>query len=143
MEHYTSNIRSNVLKFIGSTDLLGNPTDFVNTLGSGARQFYYAPKEGFMEGPLQGGLGLLKGTGSLVSHTLGGVSGSVSKITNTLNRGVLYLSADTEYRQKKEITDIKDKPAGVLDGVGKGVKGFGKSLWSGISGVVMQPVRGA
>ena len=37
IEHYTSNIRSNFLKFVGSTDLLGNPTDFVNTLGSGAR----------------------------------------------------------------------------------------------------------
>ncbi len=96
-----------------------------------------------MQGPLQGGLGLLKGTGSLVSHTLGGVSGSVSKITNTLNRGVLYLSADTEYRQKKEITDIKDKPAGVVDGLAKGAKGFGKSLWAGVTGIVTQPVRGA
>ena len=37
MEHYSSNIRSNILKFVGSTDLIGNPTDFVNTLGTGAR----------------------------------------------------------------------------------------------------------
>ena len=36
-EHYSSNIKSNVLKIIGSTDLLGNPTDFVNTLGTGAK----------------------------------------------------------------------------------------------------------
>jgi len=41
--HYTSNLKTNALKLIGSTDLLGNPTDFVNTLGTGARQFYYAP----------------------------------------------------------------------------------------------------
>ena len=96
--HYTSNLKTNLLKLIGSTDLLGNPTDFVNTLGTGARQFYYAPKEGFMKGPLQGGLGLVKGTGSLVAHTVGGAAGSVSKITNSLNRGFLYLSADAEYR---------------------------------------------
>jgi len=51
-----------------------------------------------MKGPLQGSLGLIKGTGSLVAHTVGGVSGSVSKITNSLNRGFLVLSADAEYR---------------------------------------------
>ena len=27
--------------------------------------------------------------------------------------------------------------------MGKGVKGFGKSLWAGVSGIVTQPVRGA
>lgn len=43
-----SNIKQNVIRFIGSTDLIGNPTDFVNTLGTGAREFYYAPQEGFM-----------------------------------------------------------------------------------------------
>jgi len=53
------------------------------------------------------------------------------------------LSADAEYRQKKEINDIKEKPAGVMDGMGKGFKGFGKSLWSGASGIVMQPFKGA
>ena len=141
--HYTSNLKSNVIKLIGSTDLLGNPTDFVNTLGTGAKQFYYAPKEGFMKGPLQGSLGLIKGTGSLMAHTVGGAAGSVSKITNSLNRGFLVLSGDAEYRQKKEIQDIKHKPAGVFDGMGKGVKGFGKSLWYGASGIVTQPFKGA
>lgn len=92
---------------------------------------------------MQGGIGLLKGTGSLLAHAAGGVSGSVSKITNTLNRGLLVLSADTEYRQKKEIKDIEQKPSGVLDGMGKGLKGFGKSLWSGVSGIVTQPIKGA
>ena len=37
LEHYQSNIKSNIMKFIGSTDLLGNPTDFVNHLGTGAK----------------------------------------------------------------------------------------------------------
>jgi len=92
---------------------------------------------------MQGGLGLIKGTGSLMAHTVGGAAGSVSKITNSLNRGFLVLSADTEYRQKKEINDIKEKPANVIEGVGKGIAGFGKSLWSGATGLVMQPIKGA
>ena len=51
-----------------------------------------------MQGPLQGGIGIIKGTGSLLAHAAGGVSGSISKVTNTLNRGFLVLSADAEYR---------------------------------------------
>ena len=141
-QHYMSTIKSNVLKFIGSTDLLGNPTDFVETLGTGVEQFYYAPRDGFMQGPLQGGLGLIKGTSSLMVHTLGGVSGSVSKITNTINRGFLVLSADLEYRQMKEISDIRDRPTGVIDGLKKGVLGFGYSVWSGVSGIVSLPMQG-
>lgn len=31
----------------------------------------------------------------------------------------------------------------MLDGVGKGFAGFGKSLWGGISGIVAQPIKGA
>lgn len=96
-----------------------------------------------MQGPIQGGIGIIKGTGSLLAHTVGGVSGSVSKMTNTINRGFLVLSADPEYRQKKEITDIKEKPSGIIDGVGKGFKGFGKGLWAGVTGLVTQPYKGA
>ena len=51
-EHYNSNLKTNILKLVGSTDIIGNPTVFVKTLGTGAKQFYYAPKEGFMQGPL-------------------------------------------------------------------------------------------
>ena len=43
-----SNISRNVLKLIGSSDLIGNPTDLVDSLGTGAKQFFYEPKEGFM-----------------------------------------------------------------------------------------------
>ena len=137
VDHYTANIKSNALALIGSTDLLGNPTDLVSSIGTGVNEFYYAPKEGFMHGPLAGGLGFIKGTGSLMAHTLGGVSGSLSKVTNSLNRGLLVLSADTEYRQKKEVNDIQEKPTGALDGVGKGIAGFGKSIWGGVSGIVL------
>ena len=129
-------MKANLLKLLGSSDLIGNPTDFVNTLGTGVKQFYYEPKEGFMKGPIQGGIGLIKGTGALVGHTAAGLAGSVSKITNTLNRGFLHLSFDQEYRHKKEIRDIKEKPKGVIDGVGKGIKGFGIYLFEGVSGIV-------
>jgi len=141
--HYTSNIKSNLLKLLGSSDLIGNPTDFVSTMGTGMKSFYYEPKQGFMKGPIEGGIGLIKGTGALLGHTAGGLAGSVSKITNSLNRGFLHLTFDQEYRHKKEIRDVTEKPKGVVDGVGKGIKGFGISLFDGVTGIVTQPFKGA
>jgi vacuolar protein sorting-associated protein 13A/C len=47
-----------------------------------------------MKGPIQGGIGIIKGTTSLVTHTIGGAAGSVGKITNSLNKGVLFLTFD-------------------------------------------------
>jgi vacuolar protein sorting-associated protein 13A/C len=131
------------LRLVGSSDLIGNPTDFVNTLGTGVKSFYYEPRDGFMKGPLQGGLGLVRGTGSLAAHVVGGIAGSVGKVTNTLNKGLLQLSGDTEYIHKKEIKDIRQKPTGAIDGLGKGLKGLGTSIWGGVTGIVMKPVQGA
>lgn len=51
-DHYMSNIKSNALKLVGSTDLIGNPTDLVSSIGTGVNQFFYEPKEGFMQGPI-------------------------------------------------------------------------------------------
>jgi vacuolar protein sorting-associated protein 13A/C len=142
MEHYMSNIKTNVVKLLGSSDLIGNPVNFVNTLGTGLKDVYYAPRDGFMQGPLQGGIGILKGAKSAVTHTIGGAAGSVGKITNSLNKGVLFLAFDEEYSRKKELNDIKEKPKGTIDGIAKGFKGFGKSLFSGVTGVVTKPVEG-
>lgn len=94
VNHYTSNIKSNVVKLLGSSDLIGNPVNFVNTLGTGAKEFFHEPSQGFMKGPIQGGIGIIKGTTSLVTHTIGGAAGSIGKITNSLNKGVLFLTFD-------------------------------------------------
>jgi vacuolar protein sorting-associated protein 13A/C len=140
IEHYKTNLRRNTIKVLGSSDMIGNPVAFVAALGLGAKEFFYEPKEGFMKGPLKGGIGIVKGTSSLVKHTLGGAVGSVGKITNSLNKGVLFLSFDDDYSSSKEINDLKHKPKGALDGMVKGFRGLGKSLFSGVTGVVTQPM---
>lgn len=40
-KHHTEKLLFNILKFIGASNLLGNPVNFVNALGTGIEDFYY------------------------------------------------------------------------------------------------------
>ena len=50
--HYYGNIQANIMRVLASSDLIGNPYNLVDNLGSGMKKFYYEPVNGFMEGPL-------------------------------------------------------------------------------------------
>ena len=63
-----------------------------------------------MKGPIQGGIGIIKGTGSLVKNTLIGTIGSASKMVSSVSKGLLVLSSDKEYIQKRDVDNIKKKP---------------------------------
>ena len=44
------------------------------------------------------GSGLVKGTTSLIGHTVGGVMGSASKITGFVQRGLMALTVDEDFQ---------------------------------------------
>ena len=45
------------------------------------------PKEGFIQGPLDGGMGLAKGVGSLTKGVVSGTFNSVQKISGGIAQG--------------------------------------------------------
>ena len=69
--------------------------------------------------------------------------GGLGKITNSLNKGIIAASLDKDYIHQKEINDIRNKPTGVLTGMGEGAKGLGIAVLSGVTGVVVKPIEGA
>jgi vacuolar protein sorting-associated protein 13A/C len=131
------------MRVLASSDLIGNPYNLVENIGTGVRMVYYEPRNGFMEGPLQGGLGILKGTAGMVGIIGASTIGTFGKVTNSLNKGIVAVSLDTDYIHAKEINDIKHKPTSFISGVGQGAKGFGKAVFSGVTDVVAKPVEGA
>jgi len=46
------------------------------------------------------------------------VAGSIGKVTNVLNKGIVAVSLDRNYIHDKEINDIKNKPKNTLEGMG-------------------------
>lgn len=43
-KHHMERLKWNIFKFIGASNLLGNPMNFVNALGTGVQDFFYQPR---------------------------------------------------------------------------------------------------
>lgn len=73
---------------------MGNPVNFIDTLGTGFNDFYYEPANGFKRSYKEGSMGLVKGTGSLIRNTVGGTIGSIGKVSSSIGSALLYLTGD-------------------------------------------------
>jgi hypothetical protein len=96
---------------------------------------------GLVAGPEAFGKGLVKGTQSLLKNTLTGVFGSASKFTDAVSSGMVKVGMDDRWERERRIEALK-KPQHIGQGIKQGVVGLGKGLFHGVTGVVMQPVRG-
>lgn len=142
-DRYMIRLKRNLFSILGASSLIGNPIQLVNNVSTGVKDFFYKPIEGLVEGPIEGGKGLVKGTGSLFKHTVQGTFGSTSSIFSSLSKGVLVLANDKEYMKEREDTNHRERPDNVLEGLGFGIKSAAKSFGSGVTGLVKMPVSGA
>ena len=142
-DYYSSSIKRNFVLIIGSTGILGNPVSMLKTVGTGVHDFVHQPIDGFRISAARGGIGVLKGTGSLFKNTAEGVFGWVSKITSSVSKGVLVFTGDQEFIYEREGQLMSEKPKNIVEGVGYGVKRALKSVQSAAFGVVTQPIKGA
>ena len=98
LSYYYNSLKWSALSFLGSSNLIGNPISFIKTLGNGVEEFFYEPYEGFKRGgAVDGGLGIVKGTGSLVKNTFSASISSIGKISSSLSSGMLALTGDEKY----------------------------------------------
>lgn len=132
-------LKPNMTALIGSSDLLGNPNHFKKSMGSGFAALTTMPKEGFEQGLVEGSFGVVKGTAGLAKYTVAGSAGSLSRFTMAVNKPLAALSFDDGFIAQKELNDLKNKPTGIIDGVGKGASAFGNSFLSGVKGLYQKP----
>ena len=116
--YYMQSIKWSALSLIGSSNLIGNPVSLWHSVGTGVKDFYYEPVHGFMKGAAAGGLGIVKGTGSLVKNTFVGSVSSIGKISSSLSAGMLAITGDEEFIQRRSMGLIKQKPRGLVQGFG-------------------------
>jgi vacuolar protein sorting-associated protein 13A/C len=93
---YQDDFTSNLLKIIGSMDILGDPMGLIRNVGGGFQDLYEMPKEGFIKGPIEGGIGIAKGVGSLTKGFVSGTFNTVQKITGSLAQGFSAITMVTK-----------------------------------------------
>ena len=91
-----------MIGLVASTNLLGGMNLLAYDLGTGVKDFFYRPMEGFVDGPIEGGKGIVYGTGSLIGNTAKGALGTLSRVMNTLSKSLLYLAGDEDYIDRRE-----------------------------------------
>ena len=91
VSHYKQAAITEVLKVLGSLNIIGNPVGLFSNVATGMQDLFEKPIEGFVQGPLEGGMGLVMGAGSLVKNTMAGAFNSVNKITGSISSGLSAL----------------------------------------------------
>ena len=139
MTYYKNQILAQIYKIILNIDLLGNPINLLEGLGTGLFQLFNEPRKGLLKGPEEFGLGMARGARALISNVVGGGFNSVSKITGTLLNATKNLSSiGTE---EEIIVKEEEKPKGFVSGALSGLKkGFGE-LTHGVAGIVTKPIE--
>ncbi|KAJ1653989.1 Vacuolar protein sorting-associated protein 13 [Dispira simplex] len=143
--HYGQEALYQIHKILGSADVIGNPVGLFNTISSGVADFFYEPYQGFVmsDRPQDFGIGLARGTYSLFSKTVYGVSDSFSKFAESVSKGLSVATLDKHYQDRRRMSRTRNRPRHALYGVSQGATSLASSVASGITGVVMQPLQGA
>ena len=140
---YRSQLASQLLSLIGHANVLGNPVGLLDGLGRGVADFFSAPAQGMRSGPLDAGIGLIKGAESLLKNTVSATFGSVSKLTGTMATGLSALTQDKYFLSERQRESVTARPSNVVEGVEMGVKSLFRSFGKGLAGVVTEPLKGA
>jgi hypothetical protein len=141
-QHYTMAALRQAYLLVGSADFLGNPVSLVSNLGTGVRDFFYEPAQGIVKSPQDFGRGLAKGTASLVKKSTYALFDTASKLTGTVAKVGATLTMDDDYKRERAARSaVQAKHAG--EGLMYGFRDFGIGLYKGVTGVVLEPIKGA
>ena len=142
--HYIQQGVNQVHRVLGSADFFGNPVGLFSSFGSGVTDLFYEPYLGFVsDRPQDIGIGFAKGGLSLVRKTVSGLTGTFSKITGSLGKGLSAATFDPAFQQQRRRSQARNKPKHAVGGVTTGTTQLLSGLTSGITGLVEKPMEGA
>ncbi|GAB0491741.1 hypothetical protein MMPV_002996 [Pyropia vietnamensis] len=138
-EFYVRQLRAQKLKFLTSNSLVGNPSALFDSVATGAKDFFVEAGKANSSADFLSSLG--RGSSSLLTHTVGGLVGSLGSIPGSLSAGLESAVGDSEYLAERE--SIRGRRASPGSGLVTGALSFGHGLSSGVAGLIRDPVAGA
>jgi vacuolar protein sorting-associated protein 13A/C len=140
---YHQGFLKQIMKIFGSIDILGNPLNLLHNVGTGVKDFFQKPIKGIVKGPLEGAIGVVDGSISLVKHTVKGTFTTTSKISSGLSKGILSITQDEDYINEREQKKITEKPKNFVEGIGYGISSMAGGIFYGVTDIIRKPVEGA
>eukprot|EP00850_Spirogloea_muscicola_P003009 SM000012S25271 [mRNA] locus=s12:33265:51265:+ [translate_table: standard] len=104
--HYVRQFLQVSYQILGSADFLGNPINFLATLGSGLWDFLAFPVVGLARSPQEFRHGVTKGTRSLVNKTIFAFSNAAARMSGAAKKGVAALALDHQLESSVVDTSI-------------------------------------
>lgn len=141
LNHYKSQVKTQMYELLGSANMLGNPIGLINNLGTGVFDLFNEPTSN-IKGVGDFGVGVAKGVGSFVKNSLYGLANTASSITGSLGNAIAALSADPKYLEKRVGRRVR-QPEHAGMGLVKGGVALGRGIFDGVTGVVTSPFEGA
>lgn len=153
---YASEALKQIYKIVGSLDFVGNPTMVVSSFSTGLRDFVLQPSrelKHLTKNPSRFGVGVLRGTLSLVSNSSSGVFGFFSNLGSTVGHTAAMLTLDKQFQtlhseqqaaQQRNYDRWKKRGFGrVTLFVTRPIHDVVFGLVSASTGVLTEPYRGA
>jgi hypothetical protein len=107
LDHYLHALKKQIFSIVGSSDLLGNPSNLVGKVGQGFYELARDPLEGMLQGPS----GFVKGVGTGIQGAVGGVIGggfdSVSHLSGSLYSVVKQTTGNEDHRPEEKAEGVK------------------------------------
>ncbi|KAF9166895.1 hypothetical protein DFQ26_006563 [Actinomortierella ambigua] len=143
--HYSQDFFYQLHKIVGSIEFLGNPVGLFSNLSSGVADFFYEPYQGFVMGdrPQDFGMGIARGTSSLLKKTVFGFTDSLAKISGSVGKGLSAATMDKTFQERRRLDAQRNAPKHALSGLSQGATSFAQGIVSGVTGIVEQPLTGA
>jgi len=141
IERYKELAKETMMSVVFSSNILGNPVKFFDRISNGFNDLVDKPVQGFLEGPIEGGIGIIAGAGSFAAKTVGATFNSLHNIADSLANGLSSLTGDEDFISKREQANTKAN-SNALTGSLQAVKSIGKGFLGGITGIFEKPIEG-
>lgn len=138
--HYLQQGLAQLHRVVGSVDIIGNPMGLWTNLATGVEDFFYEPYQGLVRSPEEFAKGLGRGTASLLKNSVVGLFDGVSRITDSVGKGLAEATFDPKFQQERR---DREAPSNALAGVATGATTVYKGFSSGLTGIFSKPAEGA
>eukprot|EP00043_Microstomoeca_roanoka_P020189 m.239970 g.239970 ORF g.239970 m.239970 type:complete len:4319 (-) comp17127_c1_seq1:139-13095(-) len=129
-----------LISTILSMDMFGDPLQVVRDVAGGFKSLFYNPMASVLAGPEEFGAAVSKGVKDLGTGVVGGGLNMGAKMTSATGHGLAKATFDKDFQADRQ-REMRVAGTGARKGLFSGAKLFAKGLASGVTGLVMTPVR--